>query len=191
MPRAGTLPFQISRADDVIAGGTVTTTTETVDGLLRLGESHLTVQWRLARTVNTVGMVIREDTELEAVREVNVPIAGLASATIRSAWWPWSKASRLILTASDLRSFESISGPEGLRLEHPAQLILDIRPADRAAALEFAADVENAVADEAMRASGALARRQATAQLDRPGPQSVPAIADGNPVHATNDPTLD
>ncbi len=190
MPRAGTLPFQISRADDVIAGGSVTTTTETVDGLLRLGDSHLTVQWRLARTVNTVGAVIREDTVLEAVREVHVPISGLASAAIKSAWWPWSKASRLILTAADLRSFESISGPEGLRLEHPAQLILHIRPADRAAALEFAADVENAVADEAMRTSAALARN-ATAQLERPNTQSIPASADGTRVHETNYPSPD
>jgi hypothetical protein len=159
MPRASALPFQISRSDDVIAGGTVTTTTVTVDGLLRLTDSELIVQWRLARTVNTVGRVIREDTELESVREVTVPITGLASAVIRAGWWPWSRSSRLILTAADLRNFESISGPDGLRLEHPAQLVLRIRPSDRVAAQEFAADVEMAVADQAMRDSVALEGR--------------------------------
>lgn len=188
MPRAGTLPFQISRSDDVIAGGTVTTTTETVDGLLRLYETHLVVQWRLARTVNTIGSVIREDTELEAVREVTVPISALASAVIRASWWPWSKAARLILTAADLRSFESISGANGLRLEHPAQLILDIRKADRATALEFAADIENAMADEAMRTSAALERNRSL-PLEGTRHRQIQATSDGSRADVTTDPS--
>jgi hypothetical protein len=158
MPRATTLPFQISRSNDAFEGGTVTSTAEKVHGLLSLKESQLTVEWRLERTVNTVGRVIREDREMEAVRQVTVPITGIASAVLRASRWPWSRASRLVLTAADLHSFESISGPVGLRLEHPAQLILEIRPADRTAAQEFAADVEMALADQAMKESTALPR---------------------------------
>ena len=180
MPRATTLPFQIARSDDAIEGGTVTTTAETVHGLLSLKDSLLTVEWRLERTVSTVGRVIREDRELEGVRHVTVPITGLASAVLRAKWWPWSKASRLVITAADLRSFESISGPDGLRLAHPAQLILDIRPADRTAAEEFVADVEMALADQAMKESTALPRPAARS--------AAPAIIPGLPATSGDTP---
>jgi hypothetical protein len=62
---------------------------------------------------------------------------------------------RLVMTAATLEAFMAISGPEGLSLQHPAQLVLRIARHDRAAALNFAADLELAMSERAMRlASG-------------------------------------
>jgi hypothetical protein len=60
------------------------------------------------------------------------------------------------LTAADLQAFESLSGPTGLQLMQPGQLVLQLRRQDRDAAREFAADLALASSEQAMRlAAGA------------------------------------
>ena len=55
-----------------------------------------------------------------------------------------------MLRASDLRAFEEVAGEGGLRLDHPAELLLDLRRADLLPAEEFAAEVALAVAERAL-----------------------------------------
>jgi hypothetical protein len=135
------LPFTLRRSDDVMGASEMTTTTETVHGLLKLDAETLTIQWRLARRTDRLGSEIRIDREVESVREVVVPLMALAGAVVRRRWWDWPPGPRMVITAADLLALEGLTGPEGLRLAHPAELVLRIRRRDRVAAEEFAADV--------------------------------------------------
>jgi hypothetical protein len=144
------LPFSLKRSNDVIAGGEVTSTTETVHGLLRLEAERLVVQWRISREVSRVGREIRTDEELQPVREVSVPLDALADAAIKQRGWGWFRTTRLTLTAADLRAFEEVAGAAGLQLEHPATLALSIPSADQLAAREFAADLNVRLAERTL-----------------------------------------
>ena len=48
------------------------------------------------------------------------------------------------------RAFEEIAGEAGLALDHPAELMLPVRRQDLAAARQFAAELEMAVAERAL-----------------------------------------
>jgi hypothetical protein len=149
-PRTAALPFVIRRSHDVI-GKEITSTTETIHGLLRLECEALTIQWRVARETDRVGSEIRTDHEVEPVRETVIPVGAIAGAALRRRgwWWPFGRG-RVVLTGATLRAFEPVAGAAGLGLRHPAELVLEIRRGDRAAALEFVAELELAVADHAL-----------------------------------------
>jgi hypothetical protein len=149
------LPFTIRRSNDLIARGRITTVTETVHGLLRLGEDDLHIQWRIVRQTDRVGDRIDSTQQLGDLREVIIPLAGVAGAAIRRRWAGWWKRTVLVLTAADLRAFEEVTGEGGLRLDHPAELVLRLRPTDRLAAAEFAADLAVAIAERALGEAGA------------------------------------
>lgn len=153
MPHSAALPFSLKRGQQVVGTKEITTTTEVVHGILRLDGERLVIQWRVARSTDHVGFEIRTDQEVEAVREVTVPLAGIAAATVRQRWRDWPPGPRLILTAADLRAFEEIAGAAGLMLDHPAQLILPIRRTDRLAAQEFASELQLALAEHMLRAA--------------------------------------
>ena len=153
MPNAAALPFVLRRSSDVITGREITSTTETVHGLARLDGDRVVLQWRVARSTDRVGSEIRTDREVEPVREAAVPLAAIAGAAVRWRWWPWPPGPHLVLTAADLRAFEDVAGATGLRLDHPAELALPLRRADRAAAAEFAGDLALAAAEHALRAA--------------------------------------
>jgi len=156
MPRLAAVPFTLRRQNDVVGRGEITATTETVHGLLHLDGEQLIIQWRVHRTTNRIGEEIRTDQQVDAVREATIPVAKLAGAILRSPWWAIGRVWQLVLTAADLRAFESFAGPAGLRLIHPAQLVLQLRRHDRDAGREFAADVELAISEQALRlAAGA------------------------------------
>jgi len=146
--RQAAVPFHLVRGQDEFAASTVTSTKEVIHGLLRLEGERLVFQWRVARHTDHIGAAtMRSDEELEAVRELVVPLSGVAGAELRRRWWlPWS-APRLVLRAADLRAFEEVAGEGGLRLDHPAELVLSLRRADRLAAEEFTAEVTLAVAE--------------------------------------------
>ncbi|MGH7712832.1 MAG: hypothetical protein ACREOG_16195 [Gemmatimonadaceae bacterium] len=146
------LPFFLRRSEDVIAKGEITSTAETVHGLVRLEGDRLVLQWRVSRETDRVGREIRTDREVDPVQEVAVPLSGVAAAKVRASWWPWSGA-RLVLTAADLRAFEHLVGKGGLRLDHPAEIVLRLRLRDRIAAQEFAGELELALAEQALRAA--------------------------------------
>lgn len=176
MARFAALPFFLRRSEDVIARGEITSTAETIHGLLRIDGDSLVIQWRVARETDRVGREIRTDRELDPVQEVVVPLGGVAAASVRASWWPWSGA-RLVLKAADLRAFEQVVGKGGLRLDHPAELVLRLRISDRIAAREFAGELELALAEQALRSAEVPARL--------PRAEQSRAIRDGGPSGAT------
>ena len=148
MPHSATLPFLLKRAAEVLSGGGMTTTRETVHGLLRLENDQLTIQWRVGRKTEHLGAEIRTDQEVEPVREIVVLLRGVAGAVVRRRWWDWLLGPRLILTATDLSAFEGLAGKDGLSLDHPAELVLRLRRSDRLAAEEFSAELALAIAEQ-------------------------------------------
>jgi len=151
MTQPSALPFTLRRSDTSYGMEEFVTTTESVVGLLRLDDDRLVVQWRRSRSTQRMGTVMRTDRDVEHVREVVIPLAALAGATVRWIWWRWPPGLHLVLTAADLVAFEEIAGGGGLRLDHPAELVLRIRRTDGDAARMFAGELELAVADRALR----------------------------------------
>jgi hypothetical protein len=151
MNQTAALPFHLVRSEDVIGGAEMSTTRETVQGLLLLDGDRLVVQWRLDRATERYGSVIRTDREVEPVRQTVIPLVSIASARVRHGWLGWLLGPALVLTAADLRAFEEVVGVGGLRLAHPARLTVRIRRGDLLAAREFAAELELAAAERAIR----------------------------------------
>ena len=145
------LPFTLHRSNGVISGKEITSTVETIYGLLRVAGDSLVLQWRVQRRTDRVGAEIRSDRELDPVREATIPIASVSGAAVRSPRWGRGRPGRLVLTAADLRAFEGLTGPGGLELAHPAQLVLEVKTEDRDAARELAMQVELALGDHALR----------------------------------------
>jgi hypothetical protein len=151
MPHSAAIPFVLHRKHDVV-GVTITSTRETIHGLLRLDGDRLHVQWRIARSTDHVGWQIRTDKEVEPVREVVIPLSAVAGASVR--WrWGWPPGPYLVLTAADLRAFEEVAGTAGLSLDHPAELVLRLRGADRELGAEFAGELELAIAERELEAA--------------------------------------
>jgi hypothetical protein len=151
MSRFATVPFILRRSKNSFAADSMTTTKETVHGLLHLEGDELTVQWRLARKTLELGSEAHNtDEEFEAVREAKIPIAALAGAIVRRPWWRFWAGPRVVLMATDLQALEAVTGKDGLRLAHPAKLELPVRRADALVAAEFAAELELAVAERAL-----------------------------------------
>jgi hypothetical protein len=149
MPHAAALPFVLRRSHDVVGGLEITSTTETVHGLLRLDGERVHIQWRVARSTDHVGKEIRTDREVEPVREAVIALGAIAGAAVR--WrWRWPPGRYLVLTAADLRAFEDVAGAAGLSLDHPAELTLRLRGADQALGVEFAGELELALAERAL-----------------------------------------
>jgi hypothetical protein len=152
MPHSAALPFVLRRSSDVVGGLEITSTRETIHGLLRLDGDQLHIQWRVARSTDHVGMQIRTDKQVEPVREVVLPLSAVAGAAVR--WrWRWPPGLYLVLTAADLRAFEEVAGVAGLSLDHPAELELKLRGEDRAAGNEFVGELELALAERELAAA--------------------------------------
>ena len=93
----------------------------------------------------------------------------IPGAVARWPRWGRGRPGRLVLTAADLRAFESLTSPGGFELAHPAQLVLEVRREDKDAARELATQIELAIADHALRiAEGDAAEAPALAG-DRAG----------------------
>ena len=147
MKHTFSLPFILKRSKDAFGGASMTSTTETVHGLLRLDGDQLVIQWRLARHTERMGIGYSTDDEMEAVREEVVPLGAVAGAYVRRRWWEFWRRPRLVLKAADLRAFDEIVGEDGLRLSHPAEMVVGLRGADRRLAEEFTAELTLAVAE--------------------------------------------
>ncbi|HET9440907.1 MAG TPA: hypothetical protein VFO52_12085 [Longimicrobiales bacterium] len=147
------LPFTIRRGSDIVSSREITSTHETVHGLLRLDEDRIVIQWRTSRAIDRVGSEIRTDKELDAVREVSLPLSALANAEVRWSWLRWPPGRYLVLTGADLRAFEALAGAGALELRHPAELVVRMRREAKLPALEFASEVRLALADRALKAA--------------------------------------
>ena len=155
MASPAAVPFVIRRSHSVISGPEITAVREDSHGLLRLEAGRIVAQWSTARESSRVGHTIRVDRTLGPVQEVSVPLAALASARVRWRLLPWPPRWQLVLRAADLQAFRALAGEAGLLLEHPAELVLELRRADRGVAREFAAELDMALADVALAAAEA------------------------------------
>jgi hypothetical protein len=170
MHRSAALPFFLRRSQDIIGSSEITTITETVHGLLHLEGDRITIQWRLSRKKQLIGSEIRTDEEAEAVREVVIPLSAVAGATTRRGWLGMG-GTKVVLTASDLRAFEELSREGGLRLSHPAELVVRIRRDHRLAAEEFTAELALARAELTL---GAGAEKQLPPEGSPGEPEAPP-----------------
>ena len=150
MPHSAALPFVLHRGHDSVGIKEITSTSETIHGLLRLEGDKVYVQWRVVRSTDRVGLEIRTDREVEPVREVVLPLSAIAGAAVRWRLWKWPPGPYLVLTAADMRAFEEVAGAAALSLDHPAELALRLRRADRELGAAFAGDLELAVAERAL-----------------------------------------
>ncbi len=150
MSARAAVPFLLKRGEDVMTATSYESTRETIHGVVRLEGDRLVLQWRLERKRDVMGDEMRTDKELERVREVEVPLEGVAGATVRSGWLGRLTGPRLVLTAGDLAAFEVVAGEDGLRMDHPAQLRVRTRRADRLLAEEFCAELALALAERSM-----------------------------------------
>ena len=142
-PGIGAVPFTFKRSSDLYtSGGGYESTTETAHGLVRLEADRLVIQWRVAVVTESMeGSGYETHEEIEPVSEVVIPLAKVAGAFVPERRWWRLTGPKLIITAADLLAFESIAGQEGLKLKHPAKLVLRIKRADRLIAEEFAAEL--------------------------------------------------
>jgi hypothetical protein len=130
-------------------------TEETHYGLLRLYNEELFVQWRTSREITRYGEeTLRTDHELEPVREVTIPVGGLAGAVVRRMWHRGWRRNVLVLTAADLRAFDDLTGKDGvpgLLMKHPAELVLELRKSDVDRARTFTSQLSVAVSEAMLR----------------------------------------
>lgn len=142
MTSLAAVPFTLKRSTDLwTSSGDYESTTETAHGLVRLEAERLVLQWRVAVRTESVGAGYETREEIEPVQEMVIPLASVAGAVVpRRRWWQLT-GPRLVLAATDLLAFEKIAGQQGLKLMHPAKLVLRIRRADRLIAEEFAAEL--------------------------------------------------
>ena len=176
MSHSAALPFLLKRGTQVFTSSGMTTTRETIHGLLRLETNQLTIQWRVGRKTERLDEEIRTDAEVEPVRQLVVPLRGIAGAAVRRRWRDWLFGPRLVLTAADLSAFEDLAGEGGLSLDHPAELILRLRRSDRLAAEEFGAELALAIAEHDVAAAG----KKATLEDQRSGAPQGHRISDGH-----------
>ncbi len=141
VPTVSAVPFMLKRSFSAWDSDSYTATTETAHGLLRLEPERLVVQWRVAVRTESVGRTWATTDEIEPVREIAIPLAHVAGAVVPRSRWGFLRGPRLVVTAADLVAFDGIAGGQGLRLKHPAKLVLRIRRADRLLAEEFAAEL--------------------------------------------------
>jgi hypothetical protein len=147
------VPFLIRRMHSAIRGPEITATREEFHGLLRLSDGHLVFQWSTSREISRVGREILVSRDLGPVREVSLPVRGLAGAQVRWRFLPWPPRWQLVLRAADLQAFRALAGEAALLLEHPAELVLELRRSDRALAREFAAELDFALAEASLQAA--------------------------------------
>lgn len=141
------VPFTLKRSSDLWdADGGYESTTETAHGLVRLETDQLVVQWRLAVQTEKMGDTWETNETIEPVREIVIPLAKVAGVAVPPRRWWHIGGPRLVIAASDLLAFEKIAGEQGLKLKHPAKLVLRVKRADRLIAEEFAAELSLAVA---------------------------------------------
>ena len=147
MPHFGAVPFTLKRSSDLWdAKGGYESTTETAHGLVRLEADRMVFQWRLAVRTELMGETYETREKIEPVREIVIPLDKVAGAVAPPRRWWTLTGPKLVIAASDLLAFEKIAGQQGLKLKHPAKLVLRVKRADRLIAEEFAAELALAVA---------------------------------------------
>ena len=170
------LPFTLRRSNGVISGKEITSTVETIHGLLRVDGDSLVLQWRVQRQTDRVGS--RDPQRSRARSRARGHDPHRLRVRRRRPLAPVAFRPRPLSGPDRGRSsrLRGIDRPRRPRVAHPAQLVLDVRKQDNDAARELATQVELAIGDHALRiaegdavAAPALAGEQAGRKLLGPG----------------------
>lgn len=151
------LPFVRHRHQQEFSNSEYTATSETVHGLLRLDAAFLYIQWRITREVRRYGVETNTDRQQHTVREVEIPIIKLSDARVKRMWYRLPPREALILTASDLQTFEIVTAEDqipGLALSHPAELVLEVRRRDRKLLHAFVSALRVAISESMLASLG-------------------------------------
>ena len=139
-----TLPFRIKvPGDSRFVGMRATDTSHRVEGLLRLGESSLTIEWSQTTEVTEVGWNVETTRNTRPPELVRLPLAHLAEVELHERWW----RPRLELRATAITALASIPGAAGGRL------VLHLARRDRGIAAELVANIRLALAELALEAA--------------------------------------
>jgi hypothetical protein len=180
------LPFVLRREHGIINGSEITSTREHLHGLVYLNGEQLVIQWRTSREISRVGREIRTDREVTTVREVTLPLSALAGASVRRVWQRWWFGEVFVLTAADLKAFDALTEEgdlPGLMLEHPAEIVLEVRRTDRDQLREFVSKLRLAISENRLAAFEELRHEHGLSGREMP-PLSEGKGGDGSLVRA-------
>ena len=151
------LPFVWHRHQQEFTNSEYTATSETVHGLLRLDAASLYIQWRITREVRRYGVETNTDRQQHTVREVEIPLIKLSDARVKRIWYRLPPREALVLTASDLQTFEVVTAEDqipGLALNHPAELVLEVRRRDRKLLHNFVSALRVSISERVLASLG-------------------------------------
>ncbi|MBX2821597.1 MAG: hypothetical protein KTR29_18005 [Rhodothermaceae bacterium] len=153
------LPFVISKLTSDLSrltsnpGQSVVYTRDSIQGLLRLESNQLFIQWRFTRKIEHYGIEVRTDSEEYPMREHVIPISKLSEVRVRRRRFMIPPRRTLVLVSSDLQVFDPLTGDgevPGLALQHPAELVIQVRRADHQLLEEFASQLRMAISEQVL-----------------------------------------
>lgn len=92
--RQAALPFSLEGVEEALGVSELTSTKETIHGLLRFDGDKLLIQWQLTIKTQHLG---ETDEELGDVNSVVIPLDSIAGVTVRRRWWEFWVGPRLAL----------------------------------------------------------------------------------------------
>jgi hypothetical protein len=117
--------------------------TTRLEGLLRLSESGLVIEWSGSMEVVRVrGPEVQTRVESVPATRREIPFGRLADVAVRGWWRPW-----LDIRTADLEALDGVPSAASGRVS------LRLRRADRLAAQHFAVEVRDGMADAALQAA--------------------------------------
>jgi len=153
------LPFVISQQTSNISNYTsnpnqnVVYTRDSIQGLLRLENSTLFIQWRFTRKIHRYGTEVSTDSEQYPMREHAIAISKLSEVRVRRRRFMIPPRRMLVLVSSDLQAFDPLTGDgdiPGLSLPHPAELVVQVRRSDHQLLEEFASQLRMAISEQVL-----------------------------------------
>lgn len=136
------LPFRIKPPGrDAVEWGGIESVSYRVDGLLRLVDQSITLEWTGTRTTQEVSFdKIGTDVDELPPKWLELSFGRIAGAWVVGGWW-WP---RLELRARGLEDFDGVPGTHGVTLR------MRIHRRDRALARTIALEIERRVAAAAL-----------------------------------------
>lgn len=131
------VPFRLKLPDDDslhLSG--IRSVSYEVDGLLRLDDESLTLEWVARRKVETVGLTgVKAEMDESPLGREEIPLHLITGARLRGWWW----APRLDLYSRELDAFDRVPSARG------SVLTLRLRPQDRRQGLAAVRAIEATV----------------------------------------------
>lgn len=183
------LPFVFHRHHQEYNYPEYKTTSEMVHGLVRMDIENLYLQWRLTREIKRYGVETKTDRQ-QSVREVTIPLEKLSGARVKRVWSRIPPREALVLTASDLQTFEAVTAEDqvpGLALSHPAELALQVRWRDRKLLHAFVGSMRVAISERMLSNLGHESRAHERLEGQHMPELSAGKNPDSGAEHAPNE----